>query len=213
MAKITALKTQKRRRDRVNIFIDDEYAFSLQSILAAQLCRGQELDQGEIQALQRQDAAEKAYETALHYLSYRPRSAGEIERHLQEKGIESEITDRILARLEQAGLVNDQDFANAWVENRQVFRPRGARALRVELRQKGIEEEIVEQALENIDEESNAQAAGRQVVRRLVALEEPVFRRRLLGVLLRRGFGYGVARQVTDDLWQETRTQQETNPE
>jgi regulatory protein len=85
--------------------------------------------------------------------------------------------------------------------------------LRVELRQKGIDDEIVENALHDIDEESNAQAAGRLALRRLATLEEPVFRRRLLGLLLRRGFSYGVARQVTDDLWQEVRAQQEANPE
>jgi len=213
MAKITALKIQKRRQDRVNVFIDDQYAFSLQDTLAARLHLGQDLDEQTIQDLRHHDDAEKAYEDALYYLSYRPRATREIARHLQEKGIDPEVIECVLARLIRARLVDDRDFAHSWIENRTAFRPRGTRALRIELRQKGIEDEIVEDALQNIDEEGNAQAAGRQALRRLAVLEEPVFRRRLLSLLLRRGFSYGVARQVTDDLWQEAHTQQETLPE
>jgi len=213
MSKITALKIQKRRHDRVNVFIDDQYAFSLQSTLAARSRLGQEIDEQTIQDLQSHDDDEKAYEDALNYLSYRPRATREIARHLQEKGIEPDTIEHVLARLTYAKLIDDREFAQTWVENRTTFRPRGARAVRVELRQKGIDDEIVENALHDIDDESNAQAAGRLALRRLAALEEPVFRRRLLGLLLRRGFSYGVARQVTDDLWQEVRAQQETNPE
>lgn len=72
--KLTAIRAQRRASGRVNIYIDDEYAFSVQAILAARLMVGQELSKDQITELRAADTIEKAYERALNYLSYRPRS-------------------------------------------------------------------------------------------------------------------------------------------
>jgi regulatory protein len=211
--KITALQIQQRRKDRVNVFLDGEYALSLQDILAARLRVGQELDDQQIAALQQRDVVEGVYERVLNYLSFRPRSEAEIRRYLQKKKLDSAGIDDILARLVRTGLVSDHDFAQFWVENREAHHPRGARALRSELRQKGIAGEIIESALGAVDEEASALEAAQRVVRRLEHLDEQTFRRRLLGLLQRRGFGYDISKRVTDRLWKEVTSQQETNRE
>jgi len=201
--KVTALRVQQRRKDRVNVFLDGAYAFSLQLILAAELRVGQELSKSEIDALQRRDAGEKAYESALHFLSFRPRSKWEIEQHLRKKKVGAEAIEAALARLEQAKLVNDLDFARFWVENRETFRPRGAWALRAELLQKGIARETIDTVLEGLDEENSAMNAAERKAQQLAHLDKQTFRRRLSGFLQRRGFGYGICSQVTDHYWRQ----------
>ncbi|MGI5916111.1 MAG: RecX family transcriptional regulator [Anaerolineae bacterium] len=201
--KITALRVQKKRRNRVNVYVDGEFAFGLQDVLAAKLSVGQELGDDEIEALKRQDSVESAYEKALYYLSYRPRSEQEIERYLQGKGLDEEATATVLDRLRHARLVGDAEFAEFWVENRETFRPRGPWALRAELRQKGVADEIIDQALEAVDEEKSAMEAAERVVHRFARLDADTFWRRLMGYLQRRGFGYGVSRRVVDEMWKQ----------
>jgi regulatory protein len=213
LAKITALQFQQRRRDRVSVFLDGEYAFSLQGILAAELHRGQELHDQDVAVLRQRDAVEVAYESALGYLSYRPRSTHEMRDYLQKKGLESDGCDEVLVRLQRVGLVSDDDFAQFWVGNREGAHPLGRRAMRAELRQKGVAKEVIESAVAAIDEETSALKAASRVAVRLARLGEETFRRRLLGFLQRRGFGYEVAKSVTRQLWQEVGVQQDTNPE
>jgi len=209
-SKITAIKPQERRKDRVNIFLDDEYAFSLQSILAAGLRHGQELTEEDVRRLQQQDAVETMYENALHYLSFRPRSEQEMRRHLQKRGADEDITEQVLGRLKRAGLINDAEFVRFWIENRETHRPRSAWVLRTELRQKGISEEQIALALSDLDEESSALNAARRVVSRWESLDEETFYRRLLGYLQRRGFSYEISRRVADHLWAAMEAQKGT---
>lgn len=207
--KITAIEVQKWRKDRVNVYIDDEYAFSLQEILAATLKRGQGLTDEEIAKLRQQDAIESMYEKALFYLSFRPRSEQEMRRYLRDKGLDDEQGEQILARLRRSRLVDDQDFAQFWVQSRQAHRPRGKRALRAELSRKGVPRDVIDESIQNVDEEAQAFEAARSVVRRLASLEQRLFFHRLLGYLQRRGFGYDIAIKVAKVLWQEMSAGQE----
>ncbi len=207
--KITAIEAQKWRKDRVSVFIDDEYAFSLQDILAARLKRGQMLSDQEIASLRQQDAVESIYEKALHYLSFRPRSEQEMRRYLRDKGLDEGPSEQIVARLKRAHLVDDQDFAQFWVQSRQMHRPRGRRALRAELSRKGVPRDVIDGSIQDIDEEAQAFQAARTVAHRLASLEQRVFFHRLLGYLQRRGFGYDVAIKVIRELWQETSSERE----
>jgi regulatory protein len=205
MPEITALTVQRRRRNRVNVFLDGEYAFSLQDALAASLHPGQELDEQTIAELRRRDVVEEAYNHALNYLTYRPRSAWEVRRYLEKRGLSEETRAAVLGRLTRAGLVNDREFAQLWVENRAAHRPRGRRALRAELRQRGIANEIVESAVLDVDETAAALRVAEARAGRLSHLNRQTFRQRLYGYLQRRGFSYDVCRdvcrRVTDRLW------------
>ena len=144
--KITALKAQKRKKDRVNIYLDGEYAFSLSRITSAWLSIGQELSGEKIAELKSQDTREVAYTKTLQRLNHRDYSKAEIRRRLERNGTPVDVTDDVLKRLDRAGLVDDEKFAQNWVENRTEFRPRGRRALAYELRSKGVHQEIIEKA-------------------------------------------------------------------
>ena len=200
---ITALEIQKNKPQRVNVFLDGEYAFSLALLYAAQLKRGQFLSAEEIEKLKWQDEREQAYDRALHFLSYRPRSQAEIAGYLFKKGWSEDVVTDAVNRLQQARLLDDVAFAQFWVENRQRFRPRSRAALRYELRTKGIASEIISAALEEVDEEETAYSLARRKARQQAAPLSRDSQRKLGQYLARHGFPYAVINNVMRRLEEE----------
>lgn len=195
---ITRLTMQKRDKERVNIFLDGEYAFSLSLNAALGLKKGQKLTPAELDELRSDDEVNRAYRHATRYISYRPRSVTETERNLREKDYDEEAIMLAIERLKKNHHLDDTEFARFWIENRERFKPRSARALRYELRQKGIDNGVIDEALAEIDEELSAWAALEPRVDRWRNLDEQEFRKKAMGFLGRRGFGYGVARGACD---------------
>jgi regulatory protein len=198
---ITALKQQKRNPQRVSVYLDGEYAFGLARIVAAWLEVGQRLDQERINELQAEDEVEAAYQRALNFLSYRPRSEAEIQRNLHKHEVGDTVIEMVLARLREKRFVDDAQFAADWVANRSDLKPRGAYALRAELRQKGIAEPLIERVLEDLDEDRLARAAAEKKTRQLKRFDWPEFRKKLSGYLARRGFGYEIVAEVCRAAW------------
>jgi regulatory protein len=141
-------------------------------------------------------------------LSYRPRSCEEVRRRLRKKDYTEDTIEEAIERLERAGLLDDRAFARYWIENRFRFNPRGKAFLRQELRQKGVRDRVIEEALDGYDEQTAAEEAAAAAVRRLRRLDEPTFRRKLIGYLRRRGFFYGTIRPIVEELVAE-RTSEE----
>jgi regulatory protein len=206
MPTITAIESQVRNPDRVSVHLDGEFAFgaTLDSAASHGLRVGTSLTTEQVEALRRDDEVDRAVSAALNFLSFRPRSRREIENYLRQRKLEDDTASAVIARLERAGLLDDRDFARFWVENRLTFRPRGTRALRAELAQKGIDREITEEAVGSIeDEEPIALEVARKKVKSYAALDDREFFRRMLGHLQRRGFPYSVAARVTRQLQEE----------
>ncbi len=203
---ITAIEAQKRNRQRVNVSLDGEFAFSLDRLTAAWLKPGRKLTAEEINRLQEQDDAESAHTRALHFLSFRSRSVQEMRDYLTRKGCSPELSSAVLIRLEEEGYLNDTRFCREWVENRNAFRPRGVSLIKAELRQKGIANETIESTLVQADlqESELALKAARRVAGRYTALPQETFRLRLGAFLQRRGFSYGVVSSVLNHIWNET---------
>jgi regulatory protein len=200
---ITALKVQKRNPQRVNVFLDGRYAFGLAAIEAARLQRGQVLSDEDIERLKERDSFEKAHDRALRFLSYRPRSEAEVRCYLQGKAVSPAIEEEVIERLTSARLLDDLTFARYWVENRETFNPRGSRMLRYELHQKGLSDEIIAQALMDLDEEESAYRVALRRGRRLAHLDQVSFRQKLGAHLLRRGFPYEIVNLMVERAWQE----------
>ena len=202
---ITALSVQKRDRERVNIYLDGEFAFALPAVEAARLRKGQELSDAQITQLKAIDVEAKVYDRAVRFLGYRPRSNAEVRRHLREHEVAEVVADRIIERLQQAGYVDDRAFARFWIESRQQFRPRGERALRDELRQKGVAADIVEELLEQgeIDEETTAYRLVCAKARQWSRLDRRAFWQKGGGFLARRGYAYGIIEPTLRRLWEE----------
>lgn len=194
------MRLQKRNKDRVNVYLDGRFAFGLAAIAAANLRVGQTLSDEEIARLQAKDDVERAYEHALNFLSYRPRSEAEVRRNLREKDVEDGVIEAVIERLTRAGLLDDHEFARYWIENRLEFNPRGPRALRQELRQKGVSDAVAAEALTGFNEEAVARKAAESAARRLARLEPAEFRRRLAAYLARRGFSYPVIEPLVEEM-------------
>jgi regulatory protein len=202
-SQITSIKTQRRNRKRVNVYLDGEYGFSLGLEVAASLKRGDSLSEEEIEELQLRDSEEMAYDKSLKYLAYRPRSTAEVRRYLKEKAVSEQVSERVAGRLREAGLLDDRAFAEFWVENRETFRPRGRRLLRQELRQKGIDEELVAEVVSSLDEDSSAYRAAVKQAPKYARLDDEGFRQKMSSFLRRRGFDYEVVREAVSRLLQQ----------
>jgi regulatory protein len=202
MATITALTPQKRNTDRVNIFLDGEFAFGMMASAATGLRAGQILSSTEIATLKELDEAEKAKKAALHLISRRPQSKAEIERKLRKNKYDDLIIDQVIDHLIAVDLLDDAAFAEYWVEQRETFRPRSRVALSQELRQKGVSRAVIETAVEQVDETSAARQAAAKQARRWSELSEDEFRIKLGQYLQRLGYPYDIIRDTTNNSWQ-----------
>jgi regulatory protein len=208
MGKITALEPQARHPNRFNLFVDHQFVLGLSAPLAAKLRLGQTLDDAALKRLADEEAFETAHEKALRFLEPRPRSSAEVKQHLLKKKITADIADRVVARLVEAGLIDDAAFAKYWVENREQFKPRAARALRFELKRKGLANADIAAAIGDIDESESAYRAGLARAKRLRDLDQREFLDKLGAFLVRRGFAYAVAKSAARRLWDEQRAEE-----
>ncbi len=203
MSKVTALRIRKGRKKRVNVFLDDRFAFSLEAevVIKEGLQVGQELSASQIEALAKSDYLHRCFNAAIHYLGYRPRSEFEVRERLQRRGFDDNTVEGVIAKLKEQGLVDDVAFAQFWKENRDSFSPRSQWLTKLELRQKGVTDDIIDQVIETIDDDDNAYRAALSKARSLPRSDYQGFRRRLGEYLKRRGFGYGVINHTIERLW------------
>lgn len=203
MKKITGIEAQKDP-NRVNIFLDGEFAFGLSRTTAAWLDKGQCLDDLKVERLRREDELERATQRALNFLSYRDRSAKEVRDNLAKAEFSTGTIECVLERLSDLSLVDDRKFSKTWIENRIEFRPRGRRALAYELWLKGIASDLVAECLDEcVEEDVLALKAGRTFLKKTANLSRQEFFQKMTGFLSRRGFGYGSAYQAARILWSE----------
>jgi regulatory protein len=206
--RITALEQQAHNPERVSLYLDGTFALGISAelMLKMNLHLDQELSAADLEQLKSEEARQQAVERAINYLSFRPRSQAEVRRYLRKKETPPDIIEAVLERLQRLDYVNDRSFASFWVENRERFNPRGAQALRNELRMKGVEREVVEEVVDDEqDEELALRAASRKAALLLQTpgIDYSTFRNRLGGFLQRRGFSYEIVARVVRALWQE----------
>jgi regulatory protein len=207
---ITSLRFQKGNQERVNVYLEGEYAFALPAVEAAKLRKGQFLSDEEIRALQTVDLEAKAFDRAVRFLGVRPRSEWEVRQNLQryrprggETLTQAQI-DQVIERLLNRDYLNDHEFARYWVEQRNQFKPMSPQALRYELRRKGVADQIIDTVIEQeTDPRSAALEAARSRAYRWNRLEEAEFQKKMAALLQRRGFRWEIIRDVIQQVWQE----------
>lgn len=201
---ITDIQPQKKDPSRVNIYLDGKFTFGLASIKAAWLKIGQSLTDEKIDSLILDDDLESVYQKAIHFISFRPRSIAEVRKNLSGRKIPDSQIDETIEHLQNNSILDDQKFALDWVANRTDFHPRSHMVLRMELRQKGISEEIIDIALEETsDDDSLALLAARKYMHRLAGLNQLEFRKKLYGFLARKGFRFSSFNPIIPVVWNE----------
>jgi len=205
MSKITRLIAGKSREKRVNVYLDGKFAFSLLAEVALKeaLKVGQELSEADLEELTGGDRYQRCLNAAIRYLGYRPRSEAEIRQRLRKHGFDDAHTEKALARLKEQGLVDDTAFARFWKDNRESFSPRSRRLTKLELQRKGLDSEIIELVISEVDDSDSAYRAALGKVRRLSPSDYQLFRRRLGEYLGRRGFDYDIINETVARVWKE----------
>jgi regulatory protein len=167
---------------------------------------GDILSEAEVAALVEAAERRDTVDAALHYLSYRPRSRAEVERHLRRRGFGLPHIQAAVERCTELGYIDDAAFAVAFVRERIRLRPRGRARLLSELLRLGVDREVAARAIDDgfLEMEVGEAELLREVAgkrwRALEALETPTARRRHTAYLARRGFGLAEIRAVVDEL-------------
>ncbi len=170
---------------------------------------GDVLDSKARQRLDLEKYRRTAHEAALRLLSHRPRSEREMGQRLRLRGLPADVVENEVERLRGAGLLDDEAFAQSWVEDRQVSSPRGQRLLRHELLGRGVRAELADNAVLSVDDRTAALAVARGRAGRLEGLDFKEFRQKLAGFLERRGFGYDEVAQAVRTVWNENAPESE----
>lgn len=194
MSTITRL-SQQRKNNRVNVYLDGRFAFgvTLESALENYLKVGQELSQSKIETLRGKDFKDKVFANLINFASRRPHSQREILQWFRRKNIPPELHEDLFNRSKNAILLNDEEFAKWWVEQRVHFRSSPKKMLKLELRQKGISDEIIEKTLGESKALPDVELARKVLLkkyRKIPELSDLKEKKRVYNFLLRRGFSY-----------------------
>lgn len=201
MGKITSITSQKRK-GRVNINIDSEYAFAVfeSALVDFDLHKGKELLTNEIKKIKDNDDMSKCLEGAYRHLSYRPRSEKEIRDKLNKK-YSRELTGKVIEKLKKQKYIDDEEFTISWIENRKYSR--GPRALQNELIKKGISKETITIALENQNSDeiyNNAITLIRSKSKYKNLTKNDAYKK-VAPYLQRRGYNYDIIKQIINELY------------
>lgn len=203
-ARITAIRTVGRGRQRLLVLDDGrELLFSDEATERLALAPGAVVDASLLAELEVQEQRVAAHEAALRLLAHRPRSEREMRTRLALRGVAPEVIDAEIERLERAGLLDDEKFAQSWVEDRKRTAPRGRRMLRYELLGRGIDPESVDLVTRDIDDRETALELARARARTAPRQSYEDFLGKVGGFLRRRGFDYEIAVEATRTAWSE----------
>jgi len=165
------------------------------------------------------DQEEVARKILLDQLTGQARSRQQLAEKLRAKNVPDPVATRLLDRFEEVGLIDDEAFARMWVSHRGAGAHRGlaTRALAAELRRKGVDDQVVKAALEEVDPDEERETARRLVrgkLRSVARVDDTTATRRLVGMLARKGYGSGVAFAVVrEELAAAGREEPEADPD
>jgi len=197
--KVTAIKAQVRQQGRYSIFVEGKYSFSLSesALLESKLVIGQELTGEEVKRFKQLSGDDKLYNMALRYAVMRPRSTWEMESYLQRKKTTPLLSQQILSKLSNLGLLNDRSFAESWVQSRRLLKPVSRRRLQAELRAKRVPDDITQAVL--AEDETDERDTLRELVERKRRQTKYQDQTKLMQYLARQGFSYDDIKNVLSE--------------
>ncbi|HEY3332625.1 MAG TPA: RecX family transcriptional regulator [Capsulimonadaceae bacterium] len=207
MPAISAIEPQ-RRKGRFNIFVDGDFVIGVGEKVIADLGlrTGKEITAERLNEIAVAEERRRAMDNAARLLEIRQRSAREIRDRLKQKGYEGNVIDDVEATLKRLGLIDDAQFATAWVESRSRSRPSGARKLRNELAAKGVARDEVDDAVAGVTGDHEAELALAALSKKVRSLPEDraarlTERTRLAGYLQRRGFAWPAVKVALESVF------------
>ncbi len=213
ISRITRIEQQKKNKHRYNIYINDEYEFSVHEdiLVKHRLSNGDEVDTKRIKKIVLDEEQQKAYQQAIRFINFKLRSRHELEVKLLEKGFVQEIINAILDKLTQQKYINDQQFANLLTQQRMNTQKKGRRWIEQELAHKGIAKDLVREVISQIDEEAETRIAFELALKKWKRLTGTGKERscKMNGFLLRKGYPSSTVHRVIRKLLNEEKMEDE----
>ncbi len=205
---ISTLGSGRRRERKVTIDGGRTLTITEETFLCFNLFDGQTVDPERLREMEVADGVVRAMVEAHRLIDHRMRTRRELVVKLKSRDRSEDVIEEVIGRLEKSGLIDDGRFARLWIDERLRTRPVGLALLRRELRQKGIDAETIDTALEEREdgegESERAYEALRRQSHRYARLDREVAQRRMVGFLGRRGFGqsviYNVVHRMLDEI-------------
>ena len=202
---VTQISPQRRAANRRNVYLDGAFAFGCNlNVVARFLLReGMSLTPEQIDEIQRGEVRQDCFDTAMRSLQTRLHGRTELKKKLDKKEFGPAVVAGVLDDLERLGYLNDAQFATAKATSAAKHKHHGKRRAYMELMRKGVPTDIANEALNDVYDKTDTLAVARELARkqapRLSKLEPMVARRRLVGMLQRRGFDYEDIKPVVDE--------------
>lgn len=199
--RITAIKAQVKNTERVSVYLDGKYSFSLtqNQLLELKIHSGMDLTEQELEDLKKASDYGKLLERSMNYVMIRPRSIRELRDYLWRKKADPEMATKIIEKLESRGYLGDASFARSWVRARQLTKPVSKRRLTAELIQKGVTNDLIQQAL-NGDDSAEEAYDETEALRIIITKKRKQARyqdeQKLMQYLARQGFGYDLIKST-----------------
>ncbi|WP_100013316.1 recombination regulator RecX [Lentibacillus sediminis] len=209
MKKITRITTQKKNKNRYNIFLDsgsgEKFGFSADEaiLIEFQLRKGLELDEAQLDSLIQKDTIHKIYTQAIHFLSYRMRTKKEIHDYLLKKEADPEQIPQIMEKLEKENLIDDRQFVDMFVRTRMSTSNKGPLLIKKELIEKGVAAQTAGEAVEQYPYDVQYEKIGKWIEKKLNASRKHSFRKQvqqLQATLLQKGFTQDVIQEAFADI-------------
>lgn len=204
MAKITKISTQKRA-GRYNLELDGRFAFGISENVLAKfgLMKGRELDAETIERIKEADLVDQGLKAALNFLSPALRTEKQVKERLVKKEIDPSMIDQVVDHLKEQLLLDDATYAKAYVNTKQVFSPKGPRAIFMELKKAGVKEELIEDALVEYPEEAQLEVATKmaeKMARTHKRVSSRTRQQKVAQGLVQKGFSFDIASQAINGL-------------
>lgn len=198
--KITKIEPQLKNAHRTSVFVDEKYSFSLNRAQLADsgLHIGREISPAELKRFKGESDFGKLYDRTLKWLALRARSEWEITNYLARIAKNETHRSKIATKLQKVGLVDDQKFAGSWVASRRATKPISRKKLWIELKQKHVPADIIEQVL--ADDETDEIEVLKQLIGRKARQSQYRDRQKLMAYLARQGFRYDQIKQALEEL-------------
>lgn len=206
MPTITRITEQKRRPNRRNIFLDGAFAFGVNVNVVARfrLVEGMVLSAEQVRQIEVGEVKQECFDQAMKFLERRLHSRAELFKKLMRREYGEKIVNEVLDDLTRLEYVNDARFAHTKAQAAAQHKHHGQRRAFLELLKSGVDRTTADRALEDVYETHDSLAVARQLAQKkapsLKRLDLPTARRRLIGMLLRRGFDYDTIRPVIDEV-------------
>ena len=197
---ITSIK-QQRNKNRVNVYLDDEFGFGidLDNFVLLHLKVDQELTEKEVEEIVKKAEFQKTFDKLLRFAMVRPRSEREVTDYFRRKKVHDSMHEKLLEKLKHLELIDDAKFAKWWIDQRASFKPKPKRILIQELRIKGIGKEIIDEVIggEVVDEEKMARELLEKKMYKWKNLTPREARQKMSQYLAGKGFSWDMVEKVT----------------